>query len=137
MLYLGLTSPFHFSFQGVLRQLWFGTDLMPFYSIEEDVQHSILYDKTSFSTCSDPFMLCFFILAQKKLVQGCCFDINLVPVCFVGQLICAPFRFMKQMCLKFDLNFYIENTENLMVELILTSEKCYYVGSSDSVLYIR
>jgi hypothetical protein len=32
------------------------------------------------------------------------------------------------MCLKFDLNFYIENTENLMVELIVTSEKCYYVG---------
>jgi hypothetical protein len=73
-------------------------------------------------------MLCFFILVQKKLVQGCCFGINLVHVCFVGQRICAPFRFRKQMCLKFDLNFYIENTENLMVELIVTSEKCYYVG---------
>jgi hypothetical protein len=139
MLYLGLMTPFHFSFQGVLRQWWFGTDLIPFYSIEEDVTSCLsiaLKRMFSIPSCMSKlpfphvqniynlFMLCFFILVQKQLVQGCCFDIYLVPVCFVGQLICAPFRFRKLMCLKFDPNFY----KNLMVELILTFEKCSYIG---------
>jgi hypothetical protein len=59
MLYLGLTSPFRFSFQGVLRQLWFGTDLMPFYSIEEDVQHSNTIGRfVSFYKCFDMTLKC-------------------------------------------------------------------------------